>query len=281
MSLTSVPITMKLQSGRCSAAKKIMTRGIGRRLGDAASMGTAIAFGALLMASPVLAADLPVMIERAPSSDAIYAEPVFNWSGTYVGAAAGWGFGSDRTTEFVSNVYLQKFDLKPSGLLGSLYAGYNYQFDSFVVGVEADGALANVKSNFTDAPGGTPFAGDPGGHGAISMKWQASARLRAGYAIDRFLVFAAGGWSIAEHKMDVTNLTSQVTEHFASTQQTWTVGGGVEYAVTDNLIARIEYRYTPFEARRNRSVTAYPGFGISADQQPRLNDIRAGISYKF
>jgi outer membrane immunogenic protein len=226
------------------------------------------------------AADLDAPMEALRIPDAT-PMPAFNWSGAYLGGTVGYGWGSDRTTERVNGVFLQQFDLSPSGMLGGVYAGYNHQMNGFVIGVEVDAVYSDVGSTFLDPPGAPPFVGDPGASGEMRMNWQGSARARLGYAFDRFLVFGTGGWALAEHEATYTNQTSLVAETFSGTQDTWTVGGGLEYAVTDNLIGRIEYRYTPFSSVTHNSVTAFPGFGITGEQEPILHDVRVGLGYKF
>ena len=59
----------------------------------------------------------------------------------------------------------------------------------------------------------------------------------------------------------------------------WTAGAGVEVALTPNLIARAEYRYTDYRPYRYDSVSAFPGF--TGQQEPRFGAIRVGAAYKF
>ena len=56
-------------------------------------------------------------------------------------------------------------------------------------------------------------------------------------------------------------------------------GAGMEYAFTDNILARIEYRYADYGKYRYNSVTAFPG--LTGQQEPKLNTLRAGVAYKF
>jgi outer membrane immunogenic protein len=56
----------------------------------------------------------------------------------------------------------------------------------------------------------------------------------------------------------------------------WTVGGGVEYAFTNNLTTRLEYRYTSFEGED--SVFDNVSFG---GDELDFHAIRLGLSYKF
>jgi outer membrane immunogenic protein len=233
---------------------------------------------ALLGASAVHAADLAIDAEPAPI-EAL--DPTFTWSGAYAGATAGYVFGKDRTIEYAGGGYIQQFALKPDGWTASVMGGYNFDYNGFVVGIEADGGFADVHDSFVDPPGAPPFVGDPGATGDVDINWQASARLRAGYAFDRTLVFVTGGWAVAGMTYEFSNLTTGVREPFKDTRHSYTVGAGIEYAITDMVIGRIEYRYTPFSHTSYNSVTAFPGLSITALQNPSLNEIRTGVSVKF
>jgi outer membrane immunogenic protein len=85
--------------------------------------------------------------------------------------------------------------------------GVNWQFNGFVLGAEGDGSFVDWGS--TDAVG--------------------TARLRGGIAFDRFLAYATGGAAFEDFN-DVG----------------WVAGGGVEYAITDNWTAGVEYLHYDF-----------------------------------
>jgi outer membrane immunogenic protein len=233
------------------------------------------------LSAPALAADLAIGGEPLPPISGDTLDPTFTWTGAYAGVTGGYAFGKDRTTEFLGGAYVQQFELKPEGWTVGGVAGYNLQYDNFVFGVEADGGFADIHDGFMDPPGAPPFVGDPGATGDVNVKWQASARLRAGYAFDRALVFVAGGWAVAGITTEFSNQTTLVREAFKDTRQTWTLGGGFEYAFSDLIIGRLEYRYTPFPDVLYTSVTAFPGFGITATQKPALNEVRTGVTVKF
>jgi outer membrane immunogenic protein len=55
----------------------------------------------------------------------------------------------------------------------------------------------------------------------------------------------------------------------------WTVGGGVDYAATDNLIVRLEYRYTDYGDKN----IAFGGLSVKNDF--KTNEVRLGVAYKF
>ena len=84
---------------------------------------------------------------------------------------------------------------------------------------------------------------------------QGAIRARAGYALDRLLIYVAGGAAFGRFSttsfIGGIDFLSGRTSYFASgnrstTRVGWTLGGGVEYAVNDHWSARVEYRYSDF-----------------------------------
>ena len=75
----------------------------------------------------------------------------------------------------------------------------------------------------------------------------------------------------------ITEIT--VAETTKEIRSGWPVGGGIEFAETDNILAKAEYRYTDYGKYRYDSKTAFPG--LTGEQQPTLNTVRLGVAYKF
>lgn len=207
-----------------------------------------------------------------PASSAAY-----DWSGVYVGATAGYNWGKDSTTE--SGTWLgfpvnAVFGYDVDGLSGGVKAGVNFQSGSFVYGAEADIEAANITGGFVDRI-------QNAGIGRDRYDWLASIRARMGYAVDRTLFYGTGGVSFAH----IENTYSQVlippfaSESFDKVRTGWTIGGGVDYALTDKVILGAEYRYTNFNAFSNVSTTAFPG--VTGEQDPSSHAIRLSVSYKF
>jgi outer membrane immunogenic protein len=196
----------------------------------------------------------------------------YNWTGFYAGVQAGYQFGKvsgpyQNAARTDSGPY--SFD-PDSGLIGG-YAGYNYQYNSIVLGIEGDGnAVVGSKTTDHDIYLGVPYVV------RAEQTWSANARLRLGYAIDRFLPYVAGGVAFGNIKTDYTYpgvpFISETTSRVG-----WTIGAGLEYAFTDNVIARIEYRYTDLG---KKSFTSLPADTYD-DVKYYSNSVLAGVSYKF
>lgn len=217
----------------------------------------AIAAAAVLTASigTAHAADLytPPPAEPAP----VYVPPPFTWTGFYVGVQAGYAFGSNDLTApgFPA-------DLDPDGFVGGAHAGYNYQWNWLVLGLEGDIEYSGIEGEDTL----------PGVNFKSEGNWQGSIRARLGYAVDRLLIYGTGGWAFADFDY---RAAGGLVARDSATHNGWTLGAGAEYAITDNVTARVEYRYTDF----NDKTINLGGVPFSSD--PDFHTVRLGVSYKF
>ena len=144
--------------------------------------------------------------------------------------------------------------------------GYNAQFGQIVVGLEADAELASASGDGTlDL-----LVGLPGDSVRTSAEesWRGSVRARLGYAIDTFMPYITGG--VAWSDWDLHSTLNDVDlggfeERNSDTLVGWTIGAGMEYAFTPNLIGRLEYRYTDFGSSDNNVFNGvFPGVGSGA-----------------
>lgn len=229
----------------------------------------------ILLASTVAFAGL----STANAADAIrYEEPapvvstlVFSWAGGYLGGQIGYGWGkSTFTNPFFSD------SLKPDGFLGGLYAGYNFDAgNNVILGVDGDVTYNNLKDGSSEDFGGLIAGSD------TKLRWSGAVRARAGYAIDRFLPYIAGG--VAFGSVKNTGYLDLVDVNYSSASQSktltgWTAGAGVDYAATDNLILRLEYRYTDYGSK---DFSAANGFVFTTGNKLKTSEVRVGIAYKF
>lgn len=216
----------------------------------------------VMLAGQAIAADLPSKYSTPATP---YNAPQYDWSGFYAGAAADYVPGFKGTGD-LSKSAASMLNPKGQGYQGTLYAGYNYKFGSFVVGPEADLSIGKVS----DSRSYTDLAGTY----KVKLNQEASGSLRArfGYAFNNILVFATSGLAIIQTKLSASIAMPAYSDH-ASGERTlygYALGGGLEYGINKNLIARTEYRYTQAEKSTNGSK-----FGLNEQE------VRAGLAYKF
>jgi outer membrane immunogenic protein len=222
-----------------------------------------------------MAADLPSRRAPAPMVAAV---PVFTWTGFYVGAQVGYQF-SDRETNYDGYLFDGGVfdDEDDDAFVAGAHAGYNFQFGSFVVGVEGDieGVFGDDDDDFDvitiTGPSGpvTSYA-----IGANQLDWQGSIRARAGFAFDRTLVYATGGFAFGGLSGGFSN--DGLFDDDDDTASGYTIGLGVEHAFTNNLTARLEYRYTAFDEINTR----FDNVEIDGDDFD-FHTVRLGVSFKF
>jgi len=198
----------------------------------------------------------------------------FNWTGAYVGAQIGYSATGNAEYYLNDRTWNDDYDYDPKlrGLLGGVYIGYNHQFDNGVIlGGEADATLSDIH-------GSAVAPGDWGFHTSTKIDRAATARVRLGVAVDRFMPYIAGG--VAYGRLNYNDARDDVPYSSAKTNLFgWTLGVGGEYAVTDNLILRGEYRYTKYNTKSFVTVPEETSFGY--DVKSDTNEFRIGIAYKF
>jgi outer membrane immunogenic protein len=223
-----------------------------------------------------VAADLPArMPTKAPAP---YVAPAFSWTGFYIGAHVGYGWGNHDTE-------LLDVDHKSNGVLGGVQAGYNLQNGNVVFGIEADFSFSGVKSDdrVFFALGAASSTTDI----EHKLSWLATFRGRLGYAMGNALPYVTGGAAYAKIKSSATAVNigfgppfdgtfsgSDTQDHFG-----WVVGGGMEFAFSSNWSAKIEYLHVDLGSK---SYVALP----ILDPVPRSHDatvdiVRVGLNYRF
>lgn len=208
---------------------------------------------------------LPALTVLLTSTSAFAAG--YDWSGAYLGGQMGYASGTSRYSSDID----EQLKFSPDGFLGGIYGGYNHQFsNNMVLGLDADFSLANIKNNGKYYDGGIR---EPEVGTSIKMRWNGAARIRAGYAVDRFLPYVAAGLSYGKYKLSVWDEEGSMLD-VSKTRTGWTIGAGLDYAVTDNLIARVEYRYSDFGKAKIFS-------DVSDSLSFKTHDVRLGIAYKF
>lgn len=186
----------------------------------------------------------------------IMAPAAYDWTGLYAGLNAGYAFsGDDRFGEAGVNVG----DLNVHGLFGGAQLGYNQQINNIVIGVETDIQGGDIHDSFSNTAGS----------GKDKIDWFGTLRGRAGFAADRALVYATGGLAYGGGKYTDAVIVPSVSKTYS--RLGWTVGGGVEYAVSDSISVKAEYLYANFGRFNVGGTKATPDF----------HSVRLGVNFRF
>jgi outer membrane immunogenic protein len=215
-----------------------------------------------------LASDLPST--KSPPPPVFTAAPIaFTWTGFYGGIEGGGGFANTRGALNVKGAGATPYTARTnSGLLGGV-VGYNQQFGSFVLGVEgnADGVFGGRRTTLVNNAYNV----------RESSAYDADVRGRVGYAIDRALLFAAGGVAFGNFNTAYSGATLAAPAIFNSQRVGWTVGGGMDYAFTNNIVGRAEYRFTDLGSANFTNAAS----GVADKTKYQSNAALLGIMYKF
>jgi outer membrane immunogenic protein len=189
----------------------------------------------------------------------------------------------------------RKVSVEQDGVMGGIQAGYNMQSGMFVAGVEVDVSWMDAKGDHTySAPDRFLFEPTPL-RGTITntvfrseLEWLATFRARAGVAFDRALVFVTGGPAVGEVN-NRFSINIPAMPYYSpvwdkgETEWGWTVGAGMEYAVTNNVSIKAEYLYYDLGDHRIHGTDGPPFVGESIDYKFKNNGniARAGLNFRF
>ncbi|MDI7861062.1 porin family protein [Rhizobiaceae bacterium n13] len=199
---------------------------------------------AVLAFTAAQAADAIDQIPEAPVADVIESAPA-GWQGAYIGGAGTYNMGRFQGHG--------DYDAKAFG--GAAYGGYNWQQGQIVYGGEAD----------------LGYSGADATRDGVKSEQRAngSVRGRVGYDLNPVLVYGTAGVAVAQDKAsDATSSDKKVAAGY-------TVGGGIETFVTDNVTARAEYRYTDMQSK---------SYDLDSGRVSRGYDehsVKLGIGVKF
>ncbi len=225
------------------------------------------AVAALLLApTAALAADLPVKAAPVPA-------PIYDWTGFYIGVAGGGSLGtSDHIDVATGRSDASGYNLK--GGLGGGTLGYNWQMSRFVVGFEGDVSWVGEYGSNPDLG----LAGSPAFTSFTKETWMATARVRAGYAVNNLLFYATGGYAGAGAEAGVKDAnTGALLASATSPRSGWTAGGGLEWGFAPNWSAKFEMLYMKFNSEAFNTVQAEGPRTVPLDD----TIARVGINYRF
>ncbi len=203
--------------------------------------------------------------------------PVLNWAGLFVGGTFGYGIGRNDSTFVVPAANAEAFFLSPRGFDGGGIIGYNWQFGSWVAGLDADFQGSTGSGYLTGVNAGAAVT-------TIDQKlsWFSTVRGRLGYAIGPALFYATGGGAFGEVKEDITQAAA--ASSFSHSKSGFVVGGGIENKLDlfgllgPNWTTRTEYLYLDL----GKVSDTLPGGGAQVLTSSLHEHVwRTVVSYKF
>jgi outer membrane immunogenic protein len=215
-----------------------------------------LALGVVAGAQGAAAADLSLApLYKAPPAEIA---PVYNWTGFYLGANGGGGWGHSFWNANTTGINL-------SGGQAGGTLGYNRQLGNVVFGLEGD-------IDWSGFNGTNTTVGCPGGC-STSDSWLSTVRGRIGYSFDRVMPYATGGLAVGDIRAAAPGFAGGT-----STNAGWTLGGGVEVALPGNWSAKAEYLHVDL-GRMNCGANC----GVVPTDNVSLHEdvVRAGLNYHF
>jgi outer membrane immunogenic protein len=244
-------------------------------------ISTAFAFGAIVGIGSATAADLPARTyTKAPAM----ADPVYNWTGFYIGINGGGGwtrsqeglaagplsgiFGINAGICGLASVAGDcRHDL--NGALGGAHFGYNWQAGNWVFGAEASFDAAGLQGTTS-----TLFANNY----TTKVNSLFLQTVRAGYAFNNVLIYGKGG--VAEGSVRFTETSAVDNTDTTRWHTGWTAGAGIEYGLTQNWILGVEYDYVALGST-GRGVVGTGGADVVNVNVSGMNTVVGRLSYKF
>jgi outer membrane immunogenic protein len=266
-----------------------------------------LAMAMLGMAAQAHAADMPDFLRGSLSPAP---SPTVNWRGFYVGGQYGYGSSTENFNgstnsmlqALIGNLVVSETGIGQANLqLGKVsshmqgfgaFAGYNWQWDDVVAGLEMSylhgnlGGSASASEAFTTTnplSDGFFHSVSATSQAQIAISDMATFRARAAYSYDCLLPYVFAGFALgnADISRTVTVNDSAGPTVFgpftqfvplSSTQGTsnhmiygYTAGLGMDINLTGGLFMRAEWEYVRFVDQVDTSI----------------NTVRAGLGYKF
>jgi outer membrane immunogenic protein len=224
---------------------------------------------AVQWASSAMAADLPVSPAYIPVTPAVYSW----WTGCYVGGNAGVAW-SNVTYTAVSPILTENFGFNPASYIGGIQVGCQYQWNSWVFGLE--GTFSATHLNQTH-----PSALLPQHVRSINIDKIGTIVPRLGYTWDRTMLFFKGGWAGVRVNAHAANLATTVFADFTQkVARGWTIGAGFEHVPWKDIIVGLEFDYYNVSFDQSGVDTAGGSFQF-LKSNANIYAFTARVSYLF
>jgi outer membrane immunogenic protein len=200
----------------------------------------------------------------------------YTWTGCYVGAHIGGGWGREGFTDPTGVNFLPPgvaVNVDSRGVLGGPELGCNYQFaPNWVVGIGGDFSFADISGSSRD-----PFFANK--NIESKTQWLASATGQVGYTLDRWMLYGKGGAAWTHDRYDTTNPV-QYDFTGSETRTGWIAGAGIAWAFAPRWSAKLEYDHYGFGSGTFTLVDRNLGPQPATVKQ-QIEAVKFGINYRF
>jgi outer membrane immunogenic protein len=216
-------------------------------------------------------------LTRRPPPPVFTPPPAFTWTGFYIGATVGAVSLSTKASEpyYVHNIDpLSSETNYGGGVIAGGTIGYNYQMGSIVLGLEGDWSYTGAQTSYTDSYAYI--------FGKSQLTDLGTARVRLGFTPwDRTLVYATGGfaWGDLKNALGIDYPDPHYSQSTSTTRSGWTIGGGIEQALTDHISVKAEALYV--DLGTTHGVDKYCGCNCRTTFKNSAVVGRVGLNYKF
>ncbi len=205
------------------------------------------------IATPAIAADL-WQPQASFKDEPVYEPQRTRWDGFYLGINGGYGWSDNESFDTFA------FDIDPEGGFGGGQIGFNVVTGRLLLGAEADIQGADISDR--SVVGGTSLT--------TNIDYFGTVRGRLGFVSDRTLIYGTAGYAWAD--VDVTASAGGLSISAGDTLSGYVVGGGIEYALTDQWSTKLEYQYIDLEDERLNATDK-----LDND----FHTVRVGLNYRF
>ena len=219
-----------------------------------------------------------------------------SWTGLYVGAHVGYGWGEwdgRLATEGADSDAIwanPNKSIDGDGWLGGGQIGFNLQRGSIVFGLEADASWSDVNGSGSFVTDGTAIDDDVYTWDVdAELEYFGTVRGRLGFLpTPRLLLYATGGYAWGKTNMSMVtsheNAPQQVAPHvtgsgsISETHHGWAAGAGGEFMLTENWTGRAEWLHVDLGETSSKAIAN----GTDSFPADLTFDVfRVGVNYKF
>jgi outer membrane immunogenic protein len=232
-----------------------------------------------LQGAPARAADMPIKALPMPAPAV-----TFDWSGFYLGGDVGWqgsriGLSSPGDGPLTYEAFHQS-------VAAGGFVGMQRQFGQFVLGIEGSYWSAFHQASLGATPSISIFSGGGTGTAQAKLRTAWSVGGRVGWAVGYWMPYLTSGYANGSFEFDAQDIAPSTagSEQVRTNADAGYIGGGVDWAATNNIIVGVEYRHYGFNAKTPTATATFsgaPGFTEPVSFAPSTETVVARLSYKF